>query len=188
MDIGLARAPWPGNDTHHSWGGRPRSHDTITDIDTCTYSVAFMNPPGNQLEFGGEPTKKFSTSRFVSNLAACLWLGAGSMTFDVLFVYLSGGANSEFEFREKAPLLFFQERQPFALHFCNYPTEGALHHVLTKSGRLAEKPIAMWEQDFMMLEHFPKEKLVYLSPDSINTLRKFSHEDIYIIGGPCLFG
>ena len=29
---------------------------------------------------------------------------------------------------------------------------------------------------------FPREKLVYLSPDSPNVLQEYSHDDIYILG------
>ena len=29
---------------------------------------------------------------------------------------------------------------------------------------------------------FPKERLVYLSPDSPNVLTEYSHEDVYILG------
>ena len=33
------------------------------------------------------------------------------------------------------------------------------------------------------LDLFPREKMVYLSPDSNNDLRKFNEDDIYVIGG-----
>lgn len=41
-------------------------------------------------------------------------------------------------------------------------------------------PLNIHEDSY--LNHFPKEKLVYLTPHCRNDLEEFNHDDIYIIG------
>lgn len=48
-------------------------------------------------------------------------------------------------------------------------------------------PFTVTSKDFQELEHIPREKLVYLSPDSPHVLSQFNHDDVYIVGGKFWF-
>lgn len=49
-------------------------------------------------------------------------------------------------------------------------------------GNLSEGSCMVSVSSHSYLKDHPKEKLVYLSPQSKHTLTKFSHDDIYIVG------
>ncbi len=46
-----------------------------------------------------------------------------------------------------------------------------------------DTPITITPKHYLELEDIEPDRLVYLSPNSPNTLRQFSHDDVYIIGG-----
>ena len=43
-------------------------------------------------------------------------------------------------------------------------------------------PITVTHRDVTELDNIPREKLVYLTPDSPHIL-KFNHDDVYVMGG-----
>lgn len=72
---------------------------------------------------------------------------------------------------------------PFFFHFINLQPGGGLHKAFIKKIPTIEKatlPIRLsnneWPKDI------PKERLVYLTPNSPNELLEFNHNDVYIIG------
>ena len=73
-----------------------------------------------------------------------------------------------------------RSREPFHLHLCGVSdnVSEALHKHLTD---LARKPITISKESY--LEHYPKDSLVYLSPDAPQQLKTFNAKDVYIIGG-----
>ena len=71
---------------------------------------------------------------------------------------------------------------PFALHFTGLTEE--MRSIMTEGVHVDDDQFLPVEiTDKSQLELFPREKLVYLSPDSKNDLRSFSEDDIYVIGG-----
>jgi len=73
---------------------------------------------------------------------------------------------------------------PFALHFTGVEPDlrekmEALQSI-TDENRV-NMPVEITEKH--QLDLFPKEKLVYLSPDSRNDLMRYNDDDIYVIGG-----
>lgn len=71
-------------------------------------------------------------------------------------------------------------QQPYALHFTNVDFSKAGKNLRNAFPKMNEGMETFTEKS--MLESFPKEKLVYLSPDSRNRL-KYDDDDVYIIGG-----
>lgn len=73
-------------------------------------------------------------------------------------------------------------REPFHFHFCNL-IPGSQTDVKLRRGipNLDELPLSVTDQNY--LDCYPKERLVYLSPNSPNLLEKFDYDDVYIIGG-----
>ena len=74
--------------------------------------------------------------------------------------------------------------QPFAMHLTNYKPPNEKYHIIMENA-LPEViknncPEIFTEKCYTEL--FPKENLVYLSPDSRNLL-KYNPNDIYIMGG-----
>lgn len=68
--------------------------------------------------------------------------------------------------------------EPYNIHLCGY-----------KSDNLVMKDMVTSFDDYLwnvtpecVTRVFPKERLVYLSPDSPNVLTEYSHEDVYILG------
>ncbi|CAI5719937.1 unnamed protein product [Peronospora farinosa] len=73
-----------------------------------------------------------------------------------------------------------QMAEPFQLVFCN--PSGQLEHSLERYG--ASNWYIQWRRGAeSVAEHFQLDKLVYLSPDSPNVLKKIDPEKIYVIGG-----
>lgn len=71
---------------------------------------------------------------------------------------------------------------PYDLHFCNFD-EGVLKDYLKRQIPTLEDPtfpINLHEESYLDL--FPKDKLVYLTPHSNDTIEKYDHDAIYIIG------
>lgn len=73
-------------------------------------------------------------------------------------------------------------RSPYALHLTNVTPEmeQMLDQAFMTSVRAADFPITVTGEDH--LELFDKDRLVYLSPDSRNDLKRVSDDDIYVIG------
>lgn len=73
-------------------------------------------------------------------------------------------------------------RSPFVLHFCNMDYGSLLWRDLHREiPTLTTKslPVQIHEQE--AFELFPKEKLIYLTPDSQNVMKEYNPEDHYII-------
>lgn len=72
-------------------------------------------------------------------------------------------------------------REPFHFHFCNVIT-GSQTEMKLRRGipNLDELPVTITAEHY--LDCYPKERLVYLSPNSPNLLEKFDVDDVYIIG------
>ncbi|XP_026478944.1 mitochondrial ribonuclease P protein 1 homolog, partial [Ctenocephalides felis] len=83
-------------------------------------------------------------------------------------------------------LLFAANRAhdfPFDLHYCNVNRQDPTIKQLKKFiGTIDEPwfPLNIHEDSY--LNHFPKERLVYLTPHCRNNLEEFNHDDVYIIG------
>lgn len=72
-------------------------------------------------------------------------------------------------------------RQPFVLHLCNVDRNSLFwHEMLNQMSNIEKLPLNIHTVD--ATEVFPKEKLVYLSPDSENVLNEFNSDHYYIIG------
>ncbi|KAL7643614.1 UNVERIFIED_CONTAM: hypothetical protein RMT77_005597 [Armadillidium vulgare] len=74
--------------------------------------------------------------------------------------------------------------EPFNLTLCNVDFECKKYQYFFKFMPNMSKPnfpINITSESY--LDIFPKEKLVYLTPDSRNEMEEFDHEAIYIIGG-----
>jgi len=76
-----------------------------------------------------------------------------------------------------------QAKTPFALWFTGVNDEihQELKQILYIEESGANFPVEITSKH--QLELFPKEQLVYLSPDSRNDLQKFNGNDVYVIGG-----
>jgi len=73
-------------------------------------------------------------------------------------------------------------RSPFALHLTNVnpEMEKMLDQAFMASVSAPDFPIQVTDKDHLDL--FDKDRLVYLSPDSRNDLKRVSEDDIYVIG------
>lgn len=75
-------------------------------------------------------------------------------------------------------------RTPFVLHFSNMNFQGLLWRRLQKCiPTLLQKPLPVQINEQDVIEMFPKEKLVLLTPDSPNILREYNPDDHYVISG-----
>ena len=72
---------------------------------------------------------------------------------------------------------------PFALHFTGVSPD--LREIMSKALNFNEdmSNCAVEISEKHQLDLFPREKLVYLSPDSRNDLQSYNDDDIYVIGG-----
>jgi len=86
---------------------------------------------------------------------------------------------------EAAQAMMFnkQAKTPFALWFTGVDAEThqQLRELLFIEENGVNFPVEITSKH--QLELFPKEQLVYLSPDSKHDLKKFSGDDVYVIGG-----
>lgn len=94
---------------------------------------------------------------------------------------------SKFEIRNTAKQIMhsFSEnrfhRQPFVLNFCNLSPKSLLWpHIQSYMPNFDKLPLRIHAGD--ATDVFPKEKLVYLSPDAEHTLHEFEADHHYIIG------
>lgn len=75
-----------------------------------------------------------------------------------------------------------EDNSPFNLTLCNVNFESETMLYLNKIEKNFQKvPINIYTQSYLDL--YPKEKLIYLSPNAKEEMRIFDHEAIYIIGG-----
>lgn len=73
---------------------------------------------------------------------------------------------------------------PFDLHICNANLDGATMKSLENYlPNLKSRTFAAEIHEEDVIDVFPKERLVYLTPHCDNELEEFSGNDIYIIGG-----
>uniref|UniRef100_A0A131Z3A1 RNA (guanine-9-)-methyltransferase domain-containing protein 1 n=1 Tax=Rhipicephalus appendiculatus TaxID=34631 RepID=A0A131Z3A1_RHIAP len=74
-------------------------------------------------------------------------------------------------------------RDPFHLHFCNASPNGATARILQKElFDACEHTLLSEMTPNSYMDMFPKERLVYLTPDSENTLDTFDYDAVYVIG------
>lgn len=72
---------------------------------------------------------------------------------------------------------------PFDIHFCNFNHTGLLHeefYSFIPTMYEPDFPINVTEKSYLDL--FPKDKLVYLTPDCNQVIDNFDAEAIYIVG------
>lgn len=70
---------------------------------------------------------------------------------------------------------------PSFLYLCNLASHGKLRAEFTR--RTPVENLCLEATESSYLDRFPREKLVYLSPDSDVEMTSFDHDAIYIIGG-----
>ena len=70
---------------------------------------------------------------------------------------------------------------PSFVYLCNLSPEGKLQAEFDRRAPLENLCVQATESSYLDL--FPKEKLIYLSPDSEVEMTTFDHDAIYIIGG-----
>lgn len=71
---------------------------------------------------------------------------------------------------------------PFDLHYCNF-NDGVLKQYLKRQIPILEEPtfpLSLHKESYLDL--FDKEQLVYLTPHCKETIEKYDHDAIYIIG------
>ncbi|XP_051982422.1 tRNA methyltransferase 10 homolog C [Xyrauchen texanus] len=72
---------------------------------------------------------------------------------------------------------------PFHLHFCNLQPDGAYYRELLKRyGTETWERLLITTTASQHVDVFPPERLVYLTADSPNVLRKFDHSKVYVVG------
>lgn len=75
-------------------------------------------------------------------------------------------------------------RTPFVLHFCNMDMQGLLWKKLRRAiPTLTKKPLPLKIHEEDIVDAFPKEKLVLLTPDSPNILHEYDPNMHYVISG-----
>lgn len=75
-------------------------------------------------------------------------------------------------------------RTPFVLHFSNLNLQGLLWKKLEKCiPTLLQKPLPVQIDDRDIIDKYPREKLVLLTPDSPNLLKEYNPDDHYVISG-----
>ncbi|CAF0985847.1 unnamed protein product [Didymodactylos carnosus] len=70
---------------------------------------------------------------------------------------------------------------PSFVYLCNLMKDGRLHFEFNKRSPLESLCFEATELSYLNL--FPKDKLIYLTPDSQNEMLEYEHDAIYIIGG-----
>lgn len=74
--------------------------------------------------------------------------------------------------------------EPYHLHVCNLqPDSYHKQHLIKRYGAETWDRLLITSTDKQHFEVFPREQLVYLTPDSPNVLRTYDHNKVYIIGG-----
>ncbi|XP_055355398.1 mitochondrial ribonuclease P protein 1 homolog [Paramacrobiotus metropolitanus] len=74
-------------------------------------------------------------------------------------------------------------RDPFWLQFCNVNFQGPVYkNMLGALGNLESASCLMEFSEKSYLDMFPKEKIVYLTPNAEFVLKEFNDDDIYVIG------
>uniref|UniRef100_G3MRS8 RNA (guanine-9-)-methyltransferase domain-containing protein 1 n=1 Tax=Amblyomma maculatum TaxID=34609 RepID=G3MRS8_AMBMU len=74
-------------------------------------------------------------------------------------------------------------RDPFQLYFCNASPNGLTARILRSAlFEVSKIPLLSELTSSSYLNIFPKEKLVYLTPDSENTLDEFDYDAVYVVG------
>ena len=76
----------------------------------------------------------------------------------------------------------FQSQQPFDIHFCNVRINTSIMQNIPKFIENYQNSMISFHQK-SYLDLFPKENLIYLSPDAEEPLINYNCDDIYIIGG-----
>ena len=96
---------------------------------------------------------------------------------------------------QQAKSLFYRElnfafkfnsdaREPFVIYLTNYDPKCPKCSLIMKATNTSSNddfPVVVTEKSY--LDMFPRENLLYLSPDSKNDLLKYNADDVYIIGG-----
>lgn len=73
-----------------------------------------------------------------------------------------------------------RSRTPFHLHLCGV-SDSIMEHMCKVVIGIEQMPVTISKESY--LEHYPRESLVYLSPDSPHLLKEYNGNDVYIIGG-----
>ncbi|XP_019384188.1 PREDICTED: mitochondrial ribonuclease P protein 1 [Crocodylus porosus] len=71
---------------------------------------------------------------------------------------------------------------PFHLHFCNLSVDGLYIKAFRKCYGKAWDNLFVTETEQCYTNLFPRDRLIYLTPESRNIMKTFEHDKIYIIG------
>ncbi|XP_074648279.1 uncharacterized protein LOC141903840 [Tubulanus polymorphus] len=73
-------------------------------------------------------------------------------------------------------------RDPFYFYVCNAsPDSASVQRLYRSASGIDEYPFTVTEKSY--LDIFPRDKLVYLSPNAPAMLEDYNHDDVYIVGG-----
>ena len=72
-------------------------------------------------------------------------------------------------------------RDPFHFHFCGLAPGSDFQETLQRAVPLDRIPYTVTEESY--LQHYPRDKLIYLSPNASTWLKEFNVDDVYVIGG-----
>nr|CAG4652152.1 EOG090X0D3U [Triops cancriformis] len=88
---------------------------------------------------------------------------------------------------QQLTLAFAENRshpKPFFLHFCNANKDGdTFQHLHRMIPPLYDSDFPLQVDTNSYLDHYPKEKLVYLTPHCREEMEYYDHDKVYIIGG-----
>lgn len=74
-------------------------------------------------------------------------------------------------------------KDPYHLHYCNLNLNGKLHSDFhSYIPTMYEPSFPMYISDKSYLDHYDKDKIVYLTPDATHEMREYDHSAVYIIG------
>lgn len=75
-------------------------------------------------------------------------------------------------------------KEPFNLYFCNFGKDNPISmHIENAMPHIYKNNCLITSTELSYLDIFPKQKIVYLTPNAPNVLEKFDHDSVYVIGG-----
>lgn len=135
---------------------------------------------GETFDFNRTQSPKFSIFRLTRAILA----NEQPLIFDCGF----GDQMTKSEIRNTAKQIAYSfsinrlHRTPFVLNFCNLDKNSDLwHEIQNIMANFTKLPLKIHTTD--VSEVFPKEQLVYLSPDAEDVLDEFNADHLYVIGG-----
>ena len=130
------------------------------------------------------PVTKGDMNKHYDNNLAHAFMNEPTVILDLEFDHLLGTKELSF-LAEQIKQVYKLNRMhpdPFHLHLCGLK-KNTLQYSKIKEilPDLEELFVTISEQSYIDL--YPKDNLVYLSPDASEELKKYKHSDVYIVGG-----